>query len=68
MYVCLCNAISDTELKRLAAEGHRNASKAYGALGAEVCCGRCVPTAEDILNTPQADGVEANPFYRVAAE
>lgn len=68
MYVCLCNAISDTQLERLAAEGHRNAPTAYAALGAEVCCGRCLPIAEKILNVPQADTDDVGPFYSIAAE
>lgn len=68
MYVCLCNAISDKELKSLAAEGHRDPETAYAALGAEVCCGRCLPTAEGILNAAPIGSDAIGPFYGVAAE
>lgn len=68
MYVCLCNAITDKQLESLAAEGHRDAPTAYRALGGEVCCGRCLPTAEKILNTPQTENTVLGPFYSIAAE
>lgn len=55
MFVCLCNALSDDEIRRAAGQGHMTVDAAYRALGAKVKCGRCRPMAGDLIQ-------EANPF------
>jgi len=50
MYVCLCNAIKDTELEELARDGVRHAHDAYSALGVEVNCETCTDYVQAILD------------------
>lgn len=50
MYVCLCNGYRDSELRELAASGISCAIEAYHSLGGGPCCGRCVPTAQQIID------------------
>ena len=50
MYVCICNGYRDAELRALASGGVACALEAYRALGGEPCCGRCLPTAQQIIN------------------
>ncbi len=50
MYVCLCNGLTDRDIRRAGDQGHCTVASAYGSLGAEVCCGRCVPMARDLIN------------------
>lgn len=49
MYVCLCNAIRDSELEKLGGEGVVSAEEAYKRLGAEMVCMCCKDEAEEIL-------------------
>ena len=49
MYVCLCNGLSDRDIRRAADQGHCSVKSAYGALEAKVNCGRCVPMAHDLI-------------------
>ncbi len=50
MYVCLCNGLTDSDIRRASDQGHRTVASAYRSLGAEVCCGRCVPMARELIN------------------
>lgn len=68
MYVCLCNAITDIQLERLAKQGHSEAETAYAALDAKVCCGRCLPTAKSILKQHSTETGAAPDSYAIAAE
>lgn len=49
MYVCICNAIRESELRRVAARTCGDATAAYAALGKRPNCGNCLCDAEDIL-------------------
>ncbi|MCG8597611.1 MAG: (2Fe-2S)-binding protein [Kiloniellales bacterium] len=50
MYVCICNGYRDAELRQLAQEGVSCAVEAYCALGNGPCCGRCLDSAQQIIN------------------
>lgn len=51
MYVCLCNGYRDSEIRDVAREeGATSAEEAYLTLGEGPCCGRCLPTAQEILD------------------
>lgn len=58
MYVCMCNGLTDRDIRRASDQGHRTVASAYGALGAQVCCGQCVPMARELI-TKQAQ-LDAN--------
>ena len=55
MYVCVCNAVTDTQIRDAARRGART----LGDLGSELrvakCCGRCADCANRILNERRCD-------------
>lgn len=50
MYVCLCNGYRDAEICQVAESGVRCAQTAYRTLGNGPRCGRCLPTAQDLID------------------
>lgn len=50
MYVCMCNGLTDRDIRRASDQGHCTVASAYCSLGAEVNCGRCVPMARELIN------------------
>lgn len=49
MYVCICNAIRETELRRAARHAAGDAEAVYAALGKRPNCGTCLVEADSIL-------------------
>lgn len=49
MYICICNAIRESELRAVARRTTGCAETAYGALGKQPNCGGCLGHAEDVL-------------------
>lgn len=50
MYVCLCKAVTDRQI-RAAAEGGCNSMRdLQRELGVASCCGKCAPSAREILH------------------
>ena len=49
MYVCICNAIKEIELRETVHKGARNAEGAYSNLGVEFECAQCKEHAEDVI-------------------
>jgi bacterioferritin-associated ferredoxin len=49
MYVCICNAIRETELRCAARRVRGNAEAIYGSLGRTPQCRQCLDEAEDII-------------------
>ena len=54
MYVCLCNGLTDRDIRRAADQGHCSVKHAYRALDAEVNCGRCVQMAHELIGDQRA--------------
>ena len=50
MYICLCNGYRESEIRRVAREGGTVASDAYVALGNGPCCGKCLDTAQSVID------------------
>jgi bacterioferritin-associated ferredoxin len=50
MYVCICNAIRETDLRRAARGSCGDAEAVYARLGKRPNCRQCLDDAEDILN------------------
>jgi bacterioferritin-associated ferredoxin len=50
MIVCVCNAITEKEVRHAAHEGARTPEAAYAALGCEVQCGCCLDYAQEIID------------------
>jgi bacterioferritin-associated ferredoxin len=49
MYVCICNGITDKQIRRAAASGICDLQGLQRELGVATGCGTCVETAADIL-------------------
>ena len=49
MYVCICNAIRECELRAAARTSCGDAEALYSAIGRPPQCGQCVDDAEDII-------------------
>ena len=49
MYVCVCNAITDREIRGAIALGARSLTDLKTTLGVATCCGRCADCARSIV-------------------
>lgn len=49
MYICICNAIRENDLRRVARRVSGDAEACYAALGKRPNCGSCLDDAEDVL-------------------
>ena len=50
MYVCICKAVTDKQIRRAAAAGVDNLYELRETLGVASGCGSCADEAESILN------------------
>jgi len=55
MYVCICNGITDKQIRRAARNGVNSLYELRGELGVAAGCGSCAQMAEDILSEEQAE-------------
>ena len=63
MIVCVCNAITEAEVRNCARAGARSPEQAYARLGCEPQCGCCLAYAQEILD----EEAPARPRLRVVA-
>jgi bacterioferritin-associated ferredoxin len=66
MFVCLCNGITDSQIRRAASEGARSLDAIRDELGVASQCGSCSETAEAILAESHTDGAReplTNPLF-----
>jgi len=50
MYVCVCNAVRDRDLREAAASGVRCFDELKRRTGVSTCCGRCEDTARQVFS------------------
>jgi bacterioferritin-associated ferredoxin len=50
MYVCICNAIRDRDLRQAAEAGCRSFEELQAATRVATCCGRCEPMARAVFD------------------
>lgn len=50
MYVCICNAIRECELRAAARSSRGDAEALYAAIGRPPQCGQCLEEAADIVD------------------
>ena len=55
MYVCVCNAVTDREIRGAAKLGARSLDDLSATLGVATCCRRCADCARHVL----AEAIEA---------
>jgi bacterioferritin-associated ferredoxin len=63
MIVCVCNAITEHELREIAGRDARTPETAYAKLGCEPQCGCCLDYAQEIIDEELA----ARPHLRAVA-
>ncbi len=49
MYVCVCNAVTDHEIRGAVKLGVRTLADLSATLGVATCCGRCTDCARGVL-------------------
>ena len=50
MIVCICNAITESEVREAARTGATSPEAAYACLGCEAQCGCCLDYAQEIID------------------
>jgi len=50
MYICLCNAVTDHDIRRAAADGVRSFTDLQARTGCSDCCGCCETEARATLD------------------
>jgi len=65
MYVCLCKAVTDKEIRRAAANGAGTLYELQESLGVATGCGSCADQAEEILG--EARSRHATPAMYIPA-
>ena len=55
MYVCVCNAVTESQVLRAAEEGVRNLRGLQARLGIALECGRCASYAHGLLRGTQTE-------------
>jgi bacterioferritin-associated ferredoxin len=50
MIVCVCNRITEKEVREAAHAGATTPEKAYACVGCEVQCGCCLDYAQDVID------------------
>jgi bacterioferritin-associated ferredoxin len=63
MIVCVCNAITEQELRKVAGLDARTPQSVYAKLGCEPQCGCCLDYAQEIIDEELA----ARPQLRIVA-
>ena len=68
MYICICNAITDKQIRRAAASGVDNLYELRERLGVASTCGSCADQAQSILSeTNQTSFVGPSMYYPARA-
>lgn len=49
MYLCICNAVTEREVRACAAAGARSLEDLQETIGVATCCGQCADAACDLL-------------------
>lgn len=65
MYVCICNAVTDKDIRRAAATGADSLYELQDRLGVATCCGSCRDQAAEILDDVQNRTMQAQPALYV---
>ena len=54
MYVCICNGITDRDIRQAADAGCRSLAELTMRTGCGACCGTCLDTAAQVLEEARA--------------
>jgi bacterioferritin-associated ferredoxin len=54
MYICICNAIRESDLREAALRSDGDAEATYACLGKRPNCGQCLAEAQQIIDAVRA--------------
>jgi bacterioferritin-associated ferredoxin len=63
MIVCVCNRLTEDEVRGAAAKGARTPERAYACLSCEIQCGCCLDYAQEVI----AKELGKRPHLRIVA-
>jgi len=66
MYVCVCNAVTDRQIRSQSECTRGTVAEIYRALGIKLKCGKCVPTAKCIIDELQPRDAASIPAFAMA--
>ena len=55
MYVCLCKAVTDKQIREAVDNGVHNITQLQETCGAATGCGRCLEVAQELIDERLAD-------------
>ena len=61
MYICICNAVTDRQIRKAAKAGVRDLRQLQKELGVASNCGSCKDTAIEILREHRPDRTRTKP-------
>lgn len=50
MYICICNAVTESKIRQAVTDGARSLRDVSGRTGCSTQCGRCVGLAREVLD------------------
>ncbi len=59
MYVCLCNALTECQVRQAAAGGDGSTLGVYRSFGTQPRCGKCIPMVQGILRDVGSEPIHA---------
>lgn len=62
MFVCICNAVTDREIRELARRGVETLEELRLLTGCSDCCGQCAEEAEMVLQSARQPGPPVLPL------
>ena len=57
MYICVCNGITDREIRCCVEDGARTLRDLESCLGVGAGCGKCKPAAREVLDEARSESV-----------
>jgi len=54
MYVCICNAFTCRDVRRVKSQGVSKSRQVYKKLGCRIQCGKCLETIDNVLKEEQS--------------
>ncbi|UCD69688.1 MAG: bacterioferritin-associated ferredoxin [Betaproteobacteria bacterium] len=58
MYICLCNGVTENQIRDAVADGAASVHDLRHTLGVASCCGRCAEFAEQVIEETAAAGFD----------
>lgn len=55
MYLCVCNAVTENDIRQAVASGARNFAAVCEATGCSTCCGCCEPVVRELVDCVAAE-------------